>query len=41
MYRNVYSSNTFNKDSERLFIDRNGILVECRLAYVDEFDFNN
>ena len=34
------SSNTFNKDSERLFIDQNGILVECHSTYVDDFDFN-
>ena len=35
-----YSSITLNKDSEQLFIDKNGILVECLLTYVDDFDFN-
>lgn len=35
-----YSSITFNKDSERLFMDQNGILVECQLPCVDYFDFN-
>ena len=35
-----YSSNTSNKVSEQLFMDENGILVECRSAYVDGFDLN-
>ncbi len=35
-----YSSITLNKDSERLFIDQNGIYVECQLTCVDNFDFN-
>lgn len=35
-----YYSNPFNKDNEQLFIDKNGILVECQLPYVDDLDFN-
>lgn len=36
-----YSSKTSNKVSEQLFIDKNGILVECCRTYVDDFDFNH